>query len=669
MKNASQGQEETNSPSSIERLWVKMKQWCRSNVITASAFAALVLLFALSQGMGVMKSMEDVRQFDRISLLPEMSMQSVLHSIQSNKVRSIIAHDMVSGEMLNRANRAYVEVVFLDGSSGAMEVVPEIREAMWKGLTDAAQKQKISFKEGYDASRPTPLRDTLNIILLVGLAIVGFILLQKSVGKMAASQGFDAHKRDKSIKLDDVIGYDDVKREMREVMDQLQRAPEYIAQGIKPPRGVIFTGDPGVGKTMMAKAMANELNADFFYCTGADFAEMYVGVGPKRVKNLFAKARQSKLAFIFIDEIDALGSRQSLGHDSERQATINQMLAEMDGISENGQLLVLGATNHIDRLDPALIRPGRFDKQIYIPLPDTETREGILRKYLNSIAGSSDVDLRALSQRTQGFSGAQLRAMVNEAKNLALRSARASGSQSVEVNQELLERAQEIAILGISERRSEGEEAHRIAVHELGHALVGYLCCPDIFIEKVTTIGRGGALGYTLSRPLTEGALKTEAGMRGEIAMMLAGRAAEEVILGSVSSGAGDDLQRANSVARKMVCQLGMGPNVGLVTPIDTIKPGQQLPASVEADVKGLLDDVYEKTKHLVRLHAAWLQDRTDRLLEHGLMGHDALFENVPKAFSKLFSPGAVLGNGEEASGLLALRSSSLSEGSEHHEK
>lgn len=655
MENAP-GQEETDSPSPLARFWAKTKEWCRTNPIVVSVFLFLALLFAVSQGIGVMKSIEDASQYARITSLPEMSMQSVLASIEKDKVKSIVAHDMVSGDILRPVQSAYVEVIFADGSSGAMEVVPEIREAMWKGLTDSAQKKKISFKEGYNATRTSAIKDAADIVLIVGLVILGFVLLHKSMGKMAANQGFEAHKRDKSIKLADVIGYEDVKREMREVMDQLERAPEYLAQGIKPPRGVIFTGDPGVGKTMMAKAMANELNADFFYCTGADFAEMYVGVGPKRVKNLFAKARQSKLAFIFIDEIDALGSRQSLGHDSERQATINQMLAEMDGVNENGQLLVMGATNHIDRLDPALVRPGRFDKQIYIPLPDTQTREGILKKYLDSIAGSTEVDLRALAQRTQGFSGAQLRAMVNESKNLALREARLASSNTVKVTQELLERAQEIAILGISERRSEGEEAHRIAVHELGHALVGYLCCPDIFIEKVTTIGRGGALGYTLSRPLTEGALKTEANLRGEIAMMLAGRAAEEIMLGSVSSGAGDDLRRANSVARKMVCQLGMGPSVGLVTPVDTVQPGHPLPPSVEADVKGLLDEVYSKTKHLISVHASWLRDRTDRLLEHGLMGHDALFEDVPKAFSSLFSPGSSTGS-EPSTPIMAFKS------------
>ena len=631
MEKIAPGSEDPNSSSTFTRAWSRVKEWCRSNPAVATVFLVLALMFAASQGLAWMKTREDAFQYARISSLPELSMQSLLRSMESDKVKSIVAHDLVAGDWMRRTTSAYVEVIFRDGSAGAMEVVPEIREAMWKSMTDAAQKKKVAFREGYNANQPEPVREGINLALLIGLVIMGFVILQKSMGKLAASHGFSAHKRDKSLRLDDVIGYDDVKREMREVMDQLTRSSEYLAQGIKPPRGVIFTGDPGVGKTMMAKAMANELDADFFYCTGADFAEMYVGVGPKRVKSLFAKARQSKLAFIFIDEIDALGSRTALGHDSERQATINQMLAEMDGVSENGQLLVLGATNHIDRLDPALIRPGRFDKQIYIPLPDAGTREGILRKYLSSIANDASVDLVALAQRTQGFSGAQLRAMVNEAKNLALRKARAEGVQDIQVSHELLERAQEIAILGISERRSEGEEAHRIAVHELGHALVGYLCCPDIFIEKVTTIGRGGALGYTLSRPLTEGALKTEHALRGEIAMMLAGRAAEEIVLGSVSSGAGHDLKRANAVARKMVCQLGMGQNVGLLTPLESTQSGHPLPASVEADVKGLLEDIYTKTKQMIHAHAEWIQDRTQRLLEHGLMGHDALFDGVAK--------------------------------------
>lgn len=592
--------------------------------------ALSVVAFSASFTLSWARGQQDAAQYARAMKSPELGLSAIFLAIEKQKVKTIISHDLAREGSTGSRVATYVEVVFSDGSSAFMEVVPEIKETMWKGFVDLAKQQKVVIREGYKVGREIPYKSVVDATGWIALLILGFVLLRKQIVEGASKQSFRAAGRDKSIRLSDVIGYGDVKREMKEVMDQLLRSEQYIEQGIKPPRGVIFTGDPGVGKSMMAKAMANELDADFFYCTGADFAEMYVGVGPKRVKELFAAARKSKIAFIFIDEIDALGSRQALGHDSERQATINQMLAELDGVQENGQILVMGATNHLERMDPALLRPGRFDKKIHIPLPDTETRRGILEKYLGTVQLDGDVDLNGLAQRTAGFSGAQLRSMVNEAKNLSLRAFASDEGRTVRVSQELLERAQEIAILGISERKSEGDEAKRIAIHELGHALAGYLYCPDIHIEKVTTIGRGGALGYTLSRPLTEGVLKTEAELRGDICMMLAGRAAEEVMFGSVSSGAMDDLRRANSVARKMVSHLGMGKRMGLVTPNDETH-AQSVPGHVDEDIRSLLDEIYSQAKEMVRVHSEWMVDRADRLLDLGLLGHDALFDGIPR--------------------------------------
>lgn len=631
MDNSASGADSPGPRSIFSRLMVRVIEWCRSNVFLVLLGVLGVMGIATSQTMSWLRQQQDVAQYNRVSNMPELGLNSIFASIEAKKVKALVSHDLSRQGVTGSAVATYIEVVFKDGSSASMEVVPEIKETMWKGFVDLAKQQQVVIKEGYKVFRPIPYKSLADGFAWISLGILGFLLLHRKMVDGASKQVFQAKNRDKSIRLSDVIGYGDVKREMREVMDQLLRSEEYMAQGIKPPRGVIFTGDPGVGKSMMAKAMANELDADFFYCTGADFAEMYVGVGPKRVKELFSNARKSKVAFIFIDEIDALGSRQALGHDSERQATINQMLAELDGVQENGQILVLGATNHVDRMDPALLRPGRFDKQIHIPLPDHATRRGILEKYLGTVKILGAVDLNGLAHRTAGFSGAQLRAMVNESKNLALRDVQGKDDKTVRVSQELLERAQEIAILGISEIRSEGDEAKRIAIHELGHALAGYLYCPDIHIEKVTTIGRGGALGYTLSRPLTEGALKTESELRGDICMMLAGRAAEDVMFGSVSSGAVDDLRRANSVARKMVCQLGMGKRVGLVTPMDAVAQGHPAPAHVDEDVRALLDEIYAQAKAMIHEHSQWMIDRATRLLDSGLLGHEALFSGVER--------------------------------------
>lgn len=611
----------------LGRVFSRLVFWCKSHLFLVLLGLVSISAFGASFSLMWVKQKEDVVQFNRISKMPELGLSGLFSSIEDRKVSALVSHELSMQGASGYQIVNYIEAVFKDGSSASMRVVPEIKETMWMGFVELTKDQSVAIREGYRISSVPAYKSTFDAIGWASLAILAFLLLHKRMSDGASKTSFKAVGRDKSIRLDDVIGYDDVKREMREVMDQLLRSKEYLAQGIKPPRGVIFTGDPGVGKSMLAKAMANELEADFFYCTGADFAEMYVGIGPKRVKELFASARKSNIAFIFIDEIDALGSRQSLGHDSERQATINQMLAELDGVQENGQILVMGATNHLDRIDPALLRPGRFDKQIHIPLPDAATRRGILEKYLGDVALSGSVNLEGLSQRTAGFSGAQLRAMVNEAKNLALRAS--NGTDAIQVSQELLEKAQEIAILGISERKSEGDEAKRIAIHELGHALAGYLFCHDIHIEKVTTIGRGGALGYTLSRPLTEGALKTEQELRGDICMMLAGRAAEEVMLGSVSSGAVDDLRRANSVARKMVCQLGMGKRVGLVTPTENAGEGYTAPSFVDEDIRSLLDEIYAQAKSMVMEHSDWMVDRADALLDLGLLGHEALFSGV----------------------------------------
>jgi cell division protease FtsH len=457
----------------------------------------------------------------------------------------------------------------------------------------------------------------------MAMLIGGLVAAQMLMGEMLSGYNFHPDRPDRSLTLDDVIGYPQEKQEIRELLAQLEAA-KYQAEGEGPrvPRGMLLSGPPGVGKTMIARAIAGSLKAEFFTCTGADFVEMYVGVGPKRVRALFRQARRASSAVIFIDEIDALGSRDNQNMDSERMATINRMLAEMDGMNGQGNFLVIGATNHPDRLDAALRRPGRFDRQIHIPLPDAETRAGILSKYLEKVPAATDVDLRALALRTQGYSGAHLRQVVEEAHKLATREQVAG--ESVQVRHEHLERGQEVALLGVAQRLTVGTEARRAAVHELGHALVGHLCCPGSHVEKVTIVGRGQALGYTLTRPAHEQMLETEANLKGQLAMMLGGRAAEQVMLHSVSNGAMDDLDRANKLARGMVGQLGMGQNFGLRTVIQT-RDGEW-PAVAENDVSALLDEAYALAQKLLNDHKAWLTERTEKLLQLNVLHRDLLF-------------------------------------------
>ena len=456
-------------------------------------------------------------------------------------------------------------------------------------------------------------------------AIIMVILFaQLMVGQVVSGHTFTADARDKNITLKDIIGYDDVKQEVLEILDKLNNASRYQKLGMKPPRGLLLLGDPGVGKTMLAKAIANEMKGQFFYCTGADFAEMYVGVGPRRVRTLFKRARKAGRAVIFVDEIDAIGARNTMGNDSERQGVINQFLAEMDGVNNNAGILVVGATNHAELLDPALRRPGRFDKDIHIPLPDTKTREGILEHYLKNYEKDDTVDLKALAHRTQGYSGAMLAGLAEDAKNLAHR-----GTGEVKLSQELLETAQEIKLLGIGKTKAHDDDIDRVVVHELGPAVAALVhCAKDVHVEKVTVSGRGRALGYCAMRPLRDNFLRTKEAMEGELVVKLAGRAAEEVILGDVSSGAADDLDRASHLARDMVERFGMGSRTGLMVPPRSVDPGRMADSTKE-DVQDILKEMYERAKKTVAGKKDWIEKNRMALREKETFMHEELTEGL----------------------------------------
>ena len=567
------------------------------------------------------ESRADQAQTDRVLALPTLTLDRLAERAQKGEIKTLISHELSVGGWLTPRNQLYYEAVDGKGVHYAMERVG-LSEETDKALTAAALTHPIVFETGYRASQSNRLSAWTGMALMLGVLVLVLLVAQLMIGEVLSGKSFKPERLDPDLTLDDVIGYEEVKRELREVMDQIQRASHYASHGMKAPRGVLLTGDPGVGKTMMAKAVANSLGATFFYCTGADFAEMYVGVGAKRVRHLFHRARQSTTALIFIDEIDALGSRSEMGNDSERLATLNQMLAELDGVNGNGRLLVLGATNFPERLDPALVRAGRFDKKIHIPLPDPATRVGILAKYLQGVTLGPGVDLPAMAQRTQGYTGAQLSQLVSEAKNVALR---ARPRQPVVIEHVDLEEAQEVALLGHHQSGPPAPQSDRIAVHELGHALLAHLDCRSfLHVEKVTLLGRGKALGYTLSRPLSEDELRPTDQLMGQLAMMLGGRAAEEEILGSVSTGAADDLERANALARRMVGAWGMGPRTGLRT--GGSQPNAAFADDLEADVLELLAHRYDHAKATVRAHRDWLEDRRAALVEHRLLGHEALF-------------------------------------------
>lgn len=547
-------------------------------------------------------------------------------AIEAEEVDRIIRHTLSTGTLLKPEVKHFLEVVKEDGDRMTIEESEAASGEIWAGLVARAFENSFSLATGYQANRDDRLASMLRLLAILVLIVMVLIFAQMMMSEVLSGKSFKVQRPDREVMLDDVVGHDEVKASLREVMDQLLHASEYAAHHIVAPRGILFTGDPGVGKTMLGKALANELGADFFSATGADFAEMYVGVGPKRVRSLFRQARQSRLALVFIDEIDAVGNRNEMGNDTERRAVINALLAEMDGMENNGRLLVVGATNHLENLDVALRRRGRFDRIVHIPLPSLPARKAILKKYLSQVELSPDVDLEAMALRTKGYSGAQLAGVAAEAKNLALRE-RGGRGQSFVVTQAHLQQAQEIEMMGESGENAVGEELLRVTVHELGHALTGHLRVPKAYVEKVTVRGRGGSLGATWSRPLEESLLVNEEEFRGHLIMALGGRAAESVLLGNVSNGAIDDLRRANNMARSMVLELGMGRRTGLVARVRADEP---LTQAHREDIREILEECYEEARRIVQGHLGWFQEKTDLLLEKGMLAHDALFSDLP---------------------------------------
>jgi cell division protease FtsH len=424
-------------------------------------------------------------------------------------------------------------------------------------------------------------------------------------------------------RFDDVAGYAGVKEEVQEVVDYLQHPGHYQQAGARGPRGVLMVGPPGTGKTLLARAVAGEAQVPFFAVTGSSFVEMFVGLGASRVRELFAEARRSGPAIIFIDEIDALGARRGSsgigGHD-EREQTLNQLLAEMDGFTETSSVVVLANTNRPEILDPALLRPGRFDRQVQVPLPVLADREKILRVHTREKKLSPRVDLHAVARGTPGFSGADLANLVNEA---ALRAARA---QRAELRPADFDEARERLILG----RRDGnallpEERLRVAVHESGHALVAGLSPTADPVAKITILPAGMSLGATHQLPAEERRLYTEQHLRESLAVRLAGRAAELAVFGQASTGAAEDLDGATQLAVRMVRQYGFSNRLGPVaypaSPEANIDLGRERPYAeqtqrlVDNEVSRLLRDAEDHAGMLLRQHRRSLDQLTQRLL------------------------------------------------------
>jgi cell division protease FtsH len=419
----------------------------------------------------------------------------------------------------------------------------------------------ITFRDVNSGSLPLQLLGTWAPLILLGALWFFMIRQMQTGGNKALSFGKSRARllsmQQKKVTFKDVAGVDEAKEELREIIEFLREAQKFQKLGGRIPKGVLLVGPPGTGKTLLARAVAGEANVPFFSISGSDFVEMFVGVGASRVRDLFEQGKKNAPCIIFIDEIDAVGRHRGAGlgggHD-EREQTLNQLLVEMDGFESNEGVILMAATNRPDVLDPALLRPGRFDRRVVVSRPDVRGREEILRVHTRKIPLAEDVDLSVLARGTPGFSGADLANMVNEA---ALAAARQNRKAVLQYDFEL---AKDKVLMGV-ERKSlllSDEEKRNTAYHEAGHALVAAKMPNSDPLHKVTIIPRGMALGVTMQLPIDDRHNYYKNYLETEIAILMGGRIAEEIFLGQMSTGAGNDIERATDMARKMVCEWGM---------------------------------------------------------------------------------------------------------------
>jgi len=429
----------------------------------------------------------------------------------------------------------------------------------------------------------------------------------------------------------DVAGCDEAKAELVEIVDFLKAPERYIKIGAKIPKGVLLVGPPGTGKTLLAKAVAGEAKVPFFSISGSEFVELFVGVGSARVRDLFEQAKKQAPCIIFIDELDAIGkSRTSVGFyggNDEREQTLNQLLTEMDGFEASGAtVIVLAATNRPETLDPALLRPGRFDRQVLVDRPDLVGREAILKIHAAKVKLAPEVDLHKIAARTPGFAGADLANLVNEAALLAAR------NQRSEVTMADFAEAIERVVAGLEKKsRVLNEKEKRIvAYHEVGHALVGALMPGSGKVEKISIVPRGmAALGYTLQLPTEDRFLQSEEELRGQITTLLGGRSAEEIVFGSVTTGASNDLQRATDLAERMVTTFGMSkvlgpltyqkgqPNVFLGTPMEMRRAvSEETAQTIDREVKEIVEQAHQRALAILRHNRDLLETMAQAILE-----------------------------------------------------
>ena len=549
-----------------------------------------------------------------------------------------------------------VEAIYIEGNySAKIKKVGEKGYAYFVNISSRTQ-----FKEDLDALRAdgTGLLDGVTVtfddpssgslissivvplILYAALFVVFMIVLRKSAGANSQAMNFGKTKanqvRDIKVRFNDVAGAEEEKQELQEIVDFLKHPKKYTDIGARIPRGVLLVGPPGTGKTLFAKAVAGEANVPFFSISGSDFVEMFVGVGASRVRDLFEQAQKNMPCIIFIDEIDAVGRQRGAGlggGNDEREQTLNQLLVQMDGFEASSSIIVMAATNRADILDPALMRPGRFDRQIYVNVPDVKGREEIFKVHARNKPLAADINFKSLARLTAGFTGADIENILNESAILAARDDR-----KIITMKDISEAVNKVMAGPAKKSRLVTESDKRItAYHESGHAIVAKLMKHCDNVHEVSIIPRGMAAGYTITLPENDDNHMTKGKLLDNIAMMLGGRAAEELVIHDVSTGASNDIQRASQLARKMVTEWGMSDSIGNMYLGSSeevflgrdyqahLNYSEEVAAKIDEEVKSIIDAQYQVALNILKENRSVMDAMVKALYEKETIYEDEI--------------------------------------------
>ena len=563
-----------------------------------------------------------------IFIAPLLNRQRIVETDYSTFMR------MIDERQIGKVDVSDTEIVFTDKNDGTIYVTGVMYDPM---LTQRLYDCGAEFAKDIEQAMSPVLSYLLTLILpLVIFFLLGQFMRKKLMDQMGGKDvmSFGMGKSNakiyvqstQGIRFSDVAGEDEAKESLAEIVDYLHNPGKYTDAGASMPKGILLVGPPGTGKTMLAKAVAGESNVPFFSISGSEFVEMFVGMGASKVRDLFSQAKEKAPCIVFIDEIDAIGQKRSggaMGGNDEREQTLNQLLTEMDGFEGNNGVIILAATNRPEPLDPALTRPGRFDRRVPVELPDLAGREAILKVHARKIKPAEDVDFHTIARMASGASGAELANIINEAALRAVRNGRTI------VTQADLEESIEVVIAGYQKKNAvlSDQEKKVVAYHEIGHALVAAMQTHSAPVQKITIIPRtSGALGYTMQVETGDKYLMTKQEIENKIATFTGGRAAEEVVFGEITTGASNDIEQATKLARAMITRYGMSDDFDMVA-LETVTNqylGGDASLACSADTQKIIDDKvvalvkaqHEKAKNLLLANRAKLDVLAQYLYE-----------------------------------------------------